>query len=121
MEEWENIKTHPQMGVNIVRHVPQLVQCLPGILHHHERFDGTGYPQRLKGERIPLAARILAIADAFAAMTSDRKYSEALPVEEALDEIKRGAGTQFDPRLAQLFCSLVENGLKPAEEARKIS
>jgi len=121
MEEWETIKTHPQMGVNIVRHVPQLVYCLPGILHHHERYDGTGYPQRLKGENIPLVARILSIADAFAAMTSRRTYSEALPLAEALEEIKRGAGTQFDPRLAELFCSVVENGSRPATGAKEIS
>jgi len=107
-EEWEIIKTHPQVGVNIVSHARQLAPCLAGILHHHERYDGSGYPKGLKGEEIPLEARILAIADAFAAMTSVRSYSSALPVEEALMEIKREAGKQFDPRLAEVFCSAIE-------------
>jgi len=107
-EEWEIIKTHPQVGVNIVGHARQLDPYLAGILHHHERYDGSGYPKGLKGEEIPLEARILAIADAFAAMTSVRSYSSALPVEEALMEIKREAGKQFDPRLAEVFCSAIE-------------
>jgi len=102
-EEWEVIKTHPQVGVNIANRVPELVSCLPGILHHHERYDGTGYPIGLKGEEIPLEARILAIADAFAAMTTVRSYSDALPVEEALKELKRGASTQFDPNMVKIF------------------
>ncbi len=122
VEEWETIRTHPQMGANIVRHVPQLAGCLPAILHHHERYDGTGYPKGLKGEDIPLLARILSIADAFAAMTSSRSYSEALPMEEALGEIRRGAGTQFDPHLAQLFCLLLANSVPPAAaEARELA
>ena len=107
-EEWEIIKTHPQVGVNIVGHARQLAPYLAGILHHHERYDGSGYPKGLKGEEIPLEARILAIADAFAAMTSVRSYSSALPVEEALAEIQREAGKQFDPRLAEVFCSAIE-------------
>ena len=108
-EEWEIIKTHPQVGVNIAGHSRQLAPCLAGILHHHERYDGSGYPKGLKGEEIPLEARILAIADAFAAMTSVRSYSNALSIEEALAEIKREAGKQFDPRLAEVFCSDIEN------------
>jgi HD-GYP domain-containing protein (c-di-GMP phosphodiesterase class II) len=107
-EEWEAIKTHPQVGVNIVSQAHQLAHCLPGILHHHERYDGNGYPQGLKGEEIPFEARILAVADAFAAMTSIRSYSDALSTEEALAEIKRGAGKQFDPYLAEVFCSAIE-------------
>jgi len=107
-EEWEIIKTHPQVGVNIAGHARQLAPCLAGILHHHERYDGSGYPKGLKDEGIPLEARILAIADAFAAMTSVRSYSSALSIEEALVEIKREAGKQFDPRLAEVFCSAIE-------------
>jgi len=107
-EEWEAIKVHPQVGVNIASHAHQLTPCLAGILHHHERYDGNGYPKGLKGEEIPLEARILAIADAFAAMTSVRSYSDALSQEEALEEIKRGAGKQFDPHLVEVFLSAIE-------------
>ena len=108
-EEWEAIKGHPELGATIASHARQLAPCLAGILHHHERYDGSGYPKGLKGEDIPLEARILAIADAFAAMTSDRVYCDALPHESALEEIKRGAGKQFDPRLAKIFLTIVKN------------
>ena len=107
-DEWEVIKTHPQVGVNIASRVPELASCLPGILHHHERYDGTGYPIGLNGEEIPLEARILAIADAFTAMTTVRSYSDALPLEEALEELKRGAGTQFDPKLVAIFDTAIQ-------------
>ncbi len=107
-EEWEAIKAHPQVGANIVSHVHQLDHCLPSILHHHERYDGSGYPDGLKDEEIPFEARILAIADAFAAMTSVRSYSDALTIKEAVEEIKQGAGKQFDPHLVEVFLSAVE-------------
>ena len=107
-EEWEAIKTHPQVGANIANNAHQLVPCVAGILHHHERYDGSGYPKGLKGEEIPLEARILAIADAFAAMTSERNYSDTLPLEEALKEIKQGAGKQFDPHLVEVFLSAIK-------------
>jgi len=122
-KEWEAIKGHPQVGANIASHAPQLAPCLPGILHHHERYNGTGYPEGLKGEDIPLEARILAVADAFAAMTSDRPYSDALPLEGALEEIRRGAGTQFDPNLVEVFLSTVKNypGVTRRETRSKIT
>jgi len=107
-EEWKAIKVHPQLSADIVGHAPQLSHCLPGILHHHERYDGTGYPKGLKGDDIALEARILAIADAFAAMTSERPYSDALSYEQAREEMKRGAGTQFDPHLVEVFLAIVE-------------
>jgi diguanylate cyclase (GGDEF)-like protein len=113
--EWKVIRTHPQVGVNIASRAPELAPCLPGILHHHERYDGTGYPIGLKGEEIPLEARILAIADAFAAMTTVRSYSDALSVEEALEELKRGSGTQFDPNLVEIF----HNAIKSTSPAPK--
>ncbi|MFC1993196.1 diguanylate cyclase [Chloroflexota bacterium] len=107
-EEWKEIKTHPDLGATIANHVHQLAPCIPSILLHHERYDGSGYPKGLKGEDIPLEARILAIADAFAAITSDRHYSKALPIEEAIEEMKQGAGKQFDPTLVEVFLSIIK-------------
>jgi diguanylate cyclase (GGDEF)-like protein len=107
-EEWEAVKNHSQLGATIAGRVRELVPCVPGILHHHERYDGSGYPKGLKGKDIPLEARILAIADAFAAMTSERRYSDTLSYEQALAEVKRGAGTQFDPDLVEVFLRLVK-------------
>jgi len=107
-EEWEVIKSHPQLGADIVSHVPQLASCMQGILYHHEHYDGTGYPLGLKGEAIPLDARILGVVDAFAAMTSARPYRDALPFEEALKELKKGAGKQFDPGLVETFISVAK-------------
>ncbi len=106
-EEWEAIKVHSQLGATIASHARQLTPCLACILHHHEWYDGSGYPKGLKGEAIPLEARILAIADAFAAMTSVRNYSDALPLEEAMEEIEQGAGKQFDPHLVKIFLSAI--------------
>ncbi len=106
-EEWRLIKTHPQLGVEILRHVIDLVNCLPVILHHHERYDGSGYPSGLKGANIPLEARILAIADAFDAITSPRPYREQLSSQQAFDELRRCAGTQFDPKIIEVFFKVV--------------
>lgn len=111
VEEWEAIKVHPQLGANIVGHVPQLAACADGIRHHHEWYDGSGYPDGLKGDDIPLEARILAIADAFAAMTSERTYSDTLTHRNALEELKKGAGKQFDPALVEKFLSIYEKSL----------
>jgi putative nucleotidyltransferase with HDIG domain len=108
-EEWEAIKSHPQLGADIISHVPQLASCLAGILYHHERYDGSGYPAGLKGEAIPLDARILGVVDAFAAMTSARPYRPAFSYEEAVGELKRGAGKQFDPHLVKAFTSATKN------------
>jgi diguanylate cyclase (GGDEF)-like protein len=106
-QEFEIIKTHPLLSRNIVAHVQSLTPCLPAILHHHERWDGTGYPSGLKGEMIPLDARILAIADAFDAMTSKRPYRAALSLKDAIKELENGAGVQFDPYLIKVFIPLV--------------
>ena len=107
-EEWKPIKAHPELGVEILRHVIDLVNCLPAILHHHEHLDGSGYPAGLSGDSIPLEARILAIADAYDAMTSLRSYRERLSSQEAINELRRGAGTQFDPVLVEVFCKIVQ-------------
>ena len=109
--EWEVIKAHPQLGAAIVNQAPELATCTAGILYHHERHDGSGYPKGLRGEEIPLEARILAIADAFAAMTSVRPYATALSHDSALEEIKQGAGTQFDPYLVEVFLTTVNTAV----------
>ncbi|WP_100407378.1 HD-GYP domain-containing protein [Bacillus solitudinis] len=100
-EEFEIIKTHPIVGARMVERVTGLEFLTHGVLYHHERWDGEGYPRGLKGEDIPLDARVLAIADAFDAMTSNRAYRDALSFEEAINLIKEGSGTQFDPNLIQ--------------------
>jgi diguanylate cyclase (GGDEF)-like protein len=110
-EEWEPVKAHPELGVDILKHVIDLVNCLPAILHHHEHYDGTGYPAGLKGDEIPLEARILAIADAYDAITSIRSYHHQLSPQQALDELRRCAGTQFDPELVKAFCQTIEQHL----------
>ncbi|MGE5707679.1 MAG: HD-GYP domain-containing protein, partial [Bacteroidota bacterium] len=102
-EEFKIIQQHPEIGFRSVKDIHLLEGVLPGILHHHERFDGRGYPRGLAGEEIPFMARIIAIADTYDAMTSTRPYRPALPVEVALAEIERCAGTQFDPRLVPFF------------------
>jgi len=99
--------THPVLGEVIVRKAPQLALTLPGVRHHHERWDGRGYPDGLEGREIPDVARILAIADTYDAMTSDRPYRKGMPPTTALDEIERGGGSQFDPELAIAFVSMM--------------
>jgi diguanylate cyclase (GGDEF)-like protein/putative nucleotidyltransferase with HDIG domain len=110
-EDWEAIKAHPRLGANIVGNVPHLVSCVSSILHHHESWDGRGYPEGLKGEEIPLEARILAVADSFEAMTSARPYRPALSHEEAIKKLRQGAGMQFDPKLVEVFIGIIEAGL----------
>ena len=117
-EEWEPVKAHPRLGVEILRHVIDLVNCLPAILHHHERYDGNGYPSGLKGENIPLEARMLAIADAYDAITSPRPYHKQLSPQQALDELKCCAGTQFDPELVDIFCKTMEQTLSKGLEIK---
>ncbi len=110
-ENWEAIKTHPRLGANIISNIPQLVPCVSTILHHHERWDGGGYPDGLKGEEIPIGARILAIADSFEAMTSARPYRPALSREGVVQELRKGAGIQFDPYLVEVFIGIIKAGL----------
>lgn len=110
-EEWEAIKSHPRLGANIVGNVPSLAPCMSGILYHHEKWDGTGYPEGLKGEEIPLEARILAIADACSAMASTRPYRDALCLEKVIKEFRKNADSQFDPHLVEVFIGIMEAGL----------
>lgn len=102
-EEFAEIVRHPEMAVRILEPIPFFRPLLPAILHHHERFDGKGYPSRLAGSSIPLASRIMTIADTFDAMTSTRAYRKALPVADAIAEIRRCSGTQFDPDIVPAF------------------
>ncbi len=108
--EYELIKTHSALGAQIVDHVDFLDPVIPMILHHQERYDGTGYPKGLKGEAIPFGARIVAVIDAYDAMTSNRSYRLALPKEVALSEMRQCAGTQFDPQILETFISVTESG-----------
>jgi len=98
-KEWEEMKRHPLLGENIASPIPFLAGVLPGVKWHHERYDGYGYPDGISEDSIPLIARILAVADAFDAITSKRPYREPRSPREALDEIKKHSGTQFDPRV----------------------
>ena len=105
-DEFGLIKRHPRIGYDILRPIPSVRDLLPGVLHHHERWDGYGYPDRLVGEDIPPMARALAIADTFDAMSSNRAYRSARSREEVLAEVARCRGTQFDPDLADAFLTL---------------
>ena len=116
-EEWEIIKSHCRMGASIVSHSVQLIPCVQGILHHHERYNGEGYPDKMKGEEIPLESRILSIADSFATMTSSRIYSRALTFEGAKNEVQAGAGSQFDPKLVEIFLTVVQSLITPGEQS----
>ena len=102
-EEREIVELHPLIGCRIIDRVPGLTDLAPAILHHHERWDGEGYPAGLEGDEIPLEARVIGVADAFAALTTSRPYRRSMGMEEACQEIERGAGTQFDPEIARLF------------------
>ena len=106
-KEWEPIRNHPNLGVAILKHVDGLKDCLAAVQYHHERYDGTGYPRGLKGNNIPLDARIMAVADAYDAMTSTRPYRRLKYThEQALYELERAAGTQFDPKIVKAFVDL---------------
>ncbi|MDI9475638.1 MAG: HD-GYP domain-containing protein [Natronincolaceae bacterium] len=108
-EEYQHIMEHPAIGAEIVCNVDFLKGTTGIIKHHHERYDGTGYPDGLKGDEIPIEACILAIADSYDAMTSDRPYRKALTQEEAVEEIEKNAGTQFHPVLAEKFIEVIES------------
>ena len=106
-EEYEAMKRHPKLGAGIVSPVRELAPALPVINHHHERFDGNGYPDGLRGEEIPLAARVVAVADAFDSMVRDRPYGYGISKEAALREIEDNSGTQFDPRVVRILRDVV--------------
>ncbi len=107
-EEFKIIKSHPDKGSKILEPMSRLRALMPGVRHHHERYDGRGYPDGLKGDEIHLVARIISVADTFDAMTSNRAYRKGLSKEVAFKEIENGAGTQFDPKLATPFISFMK-------------
>jgi HD-GYP domain-containing protein (c-di-GMP phosphodiesterase class II) len=117
-EEWEEMKRHPAIGYEMFRHVKSLSDAAAIIHAHHERFDGKGYPSGLAGDEIPLGARILAVADTFDAMTSDRPYRRALPWEVAHDEIVKQSGAQFDPRVVNGFLECYEGWFREPHPLR---
>ena len=108
-EEWTIMRTHPEIGYRIAHTVPELANIADYILAHHERWDGKGYPKGLVGKEIPLLSRILSVVDAYDAMTQDRSYRKALAVSEAKEELRRHAGTQFDPQIVDVFLTYLEN------------
>ena len=109
-EEYAVMKTHVESSISIIRYLPSMDYVIPTAIAHHERWDGNGYPRGLKGSEIPIGARCLGLADAFDAMISERPYRTPLSIDQALNEIRRGLGSQFDPDLGHLFISLVEKG-----------
>lgn len=109
-EEYEIMKQHVEASISMIKYLPSLDYVIPSVLGHHERWDGGGYPRGLSGNAIPIGARCLCLADSFDAMISKRSYKEAMSVEEAIGEIRRNQGTQFDPELAVLFIQLIESG-----------
>jgi HD-GYP domain-containing protein (c-di-GMP phosphodiesterase class II) len=115
-EEFEILKQHPVIGEQILKPIPSMQHVLPVVRHHHEKWDGKGYPDGLKGEESPLPARIVSITDAYDAMVSDRPYRKGMPVEDALKELKRCAGTHFDPNLVEAFVKVIERNQKNGGE-----
>jgi HD-GYP domain-containing protein (c-di-GMP phosphodiesterase class II) len=114
-DEIAEIQRHPAVGARLIGPIGHAYEALPFVMYHHERWDGGGYPSGLSGTDIPEGARILAVADAFDAMTTTRPYRQALPIERALREIERCAGTQFDPTMAHGFLEAWDAGaLEPA-------
>jgi HD-GYP domain-containing protein (c-di-GMP phosphodiesterase class II) len=109
--DWAEMKRHPEIGYQILREIGFLSEVAEVIRAHHERYDGQGYPHRLRGEEIPLAARILSVLDAYVAMTSSRPYRKTRPHEDAMQEVLRNAGTQFDPEVVRAFADVERRGL----------
>ena len=108
-DEYSEIKNHPSIGAHILGEATIFKDIVPIVKHHHERYDGNGYPSRLKGEEIPYIARIAAVADTFDAMTSRRSYRGPIDIEHVKEEIKRCEGTQFDPQIAEVFLDILNN------------
>ena len=118
-EEYSEIKKHPSIGAHILGTAKIFQDIIPIVEHHHERYDGTGYPAKLKGEEIPYTARIAAVADTFDAMTSRRSYRGPIDIERVKEEIKRCEGTQFDPQIAEVFLDILNNEFDKIKEIQE--
>ncbi|MBQ9313477.1 MAG: HD domain-containing protein [Clostridia bacterium] len=119
-DEYDDIKNHPSIGAHILKPAKIFDNLIPIVKHHHERYDGKGYPEKLVGEEIPYMARIVAVADSFDAMTSDRSYRPRFTLIKALDEIENGKGTQFDPIIADAFILVMKEKREQIENDLKI-
>jgi putative nucleotidyltransferase with HDIG domain len=119
--EWEIMRDHAAAGQRILSQIPSLARCGTIVRAHHERFDGRGYPDALAGENIPFEARVVAVADAFHAMISDRPYRKAIAPRRALEILEAGAGTQWDPAIVEAMVGLFSGSRKQAEPARRVS
>ena len=115
-DEYSEIKNHPSIGAHILSTATIFSDLIPIVKHHHERYDGFGYPSKLKGNEIPYLARIAAVADTYDAMTSKRPYRDALSLDFVKEEIKKCSGTQFDPEIAKVFLDLLENNYDEIEK-----
>lgn len=117
-DEYSEIKNHPTIGAHILSNATVFENAIPIVKHHHERYDGFGYPSKLAGEDIPYLARITAVADSFDAMTSRRTYRDSLPIDVVKEEIEKNKGTQFDPNIADVFLDILNNHYSQIEEIR---
>jgi putative nucleotidyltransferase with HDIG domain len=111
-EEFATMKFHAEIGAEILREIPQFADLVSAVMHHHERFDGRGYPAQLCGHAIPLPARILCLADSLDAMTSHRPYQQSIPLSDALEEIASCAGTHFDPEISEHLLRIPQTQLQ---------
>lgn len=118
-EEYSQIKNHPMIGVHMLGDAAIFTDILPIVKHHHERYDGRGYPSQLVGDDIPYVARIAAVADTFDAMTSKRSYRDSLPIDVVRAEIERCSGTQFDPNIAKVFLDIMDNDFDSIREIQE--
>ncbi len=110
-DEMNIMKSHVVQSINIIKHIPNLLETVPVIVSHHERYDGLGYPRGIRGEQIPILGRVICIADAFDAMTTDRPYRKGLSLEQAIYELSKHSGKQFDPNLVDIFINEINNGI----------
>ena len=116
--EYSEIKNHPKIGAQILSNATLFEKAIPIVKHHHERYDGLGYPEKLAGENIPLLVRIASVADSFDAMTSRRSYRDSMPLDVVKAEIEKNKGTQFDPKIADLFLDILNNHYSEIEEIK---
>lgn len=118
-EEYDEIQTHTSLGVDILTRNKVFKEIIPIVEYHHEKYDGNGYPFKLKGDEIPLAARITAVADTFDAMTSKRSYRDPIPLTDVVQEFKKCSGTQFDPNIVNTFLDIINNEYDVIEQIQQ--